>query len=343
MWRDSDDGMRPYIYNSGWVEDMTIIKGGNILTRTIVATAISTRTLLASNISTGTLTGDEISATAQIVAGTGNNVGVLSGSDATYRIWAGHATAGSAPFKVTQAGLVGASAGNIAGWTISAASLSSNSATLAAAGYLTLGTGDNLVKLDATDSVYRIWVGDAIPADAPFSVEKDGTMHANIGTFAGDLTGANMDLSGSLDVSGSISVADIVIDSNGITSTTTQEGRSTNLFNGRLVVSSATLEAQTIYDAALIQTVYTAGAANHSLTMSAALPRIALGDGTYTTLIYGNVTTSQIGSHLDVQGNLYHSGSNAGFYSKAPIAKQTGVAVTAAGIHAALTNLGLIS
>lgn len=34
---------------------------------------------------------------------------------------------------------------------------------------------------------------------------------------------------------------------------------------------------------------------------------------------------------------------NVGFYGTAPIAKQTGVAVTAAGVHAALVNLGLIA
>jgi hypothetical protein len=32
-----------------------------------------------------------------------------------------------------------------------------------------------------------------------------------------------------------------------------------------------------------------------------------------------------------------------GFYGKDPIAKQTGVAVTAAGVHAALVALGLIA
>jgi len=41
-----------------------------------------------------------------IVVGTGNNVGVISGADATYRIWAGNATAASAPFRVTQAGVL---------------------------------------------------------------------------------------------------------------------------------------------------------------------------------------------------------------------------------------------
>lgn len=45
---------------------------------------------------------------------------------------------------------------------------------------------------------------------------------------------------------------------------------------------------------------------------------------------------------LDVDTPLYAQG-NVGFYGTTPIAKQTGVAVTAAGIHAALVALGLIS
>ena len=46
---------------------------------------------------------------------------------------------------------------------------------------------------------------------------------------------------------------------------------------------------------------------------------------------------------IQIEGDLNHDGSNVGFYATAPIAKQTGVAVTAAGIHAALVNLGLIA
>ena len=46
---------------------------------------------------------------------------------------------------------------------------------------------------------------------------------------------------------------------------------------------------------------------------------------------------------LEIDGDLNHDGSNVGFYGTAPVAKQTGVAVTAAAIHAALVNLGLIA
>jgi len=46
---------------------------------------------------------------------------------------------------------------------------------------------------------------------------------------------------------------------------------------------------------------------------------------------------------IELNGALNHDGSTVGFYGTAPVAKQTGVAVSAAGIHAALVALGLIS
>lgn len=44
-----------------------------------------------------------------------------------------------------------------------------------------------------------------------------------------------------------------------------------------------------------------------------------------------------------LKGPFEHRGDKVGFYGTTAIAKQTGVAVSAAGIHAALVNLGLIS
>ncbi|KKM11738.1 hypothetical protein LCGC14_1720670 [marine sediment metagenome] len=46
---------------------------------------------------------------------------------------------------------------------------------------------------------------------------------------------------------------------------------------------------------------------------------------------------------MKITGDLDHDGSNVGFYAAAPVAQQTGVEVTAAGVHAALVNLGLIT
>lgn len=50
-----------------------------------------------------------------------------------------------------------------------------------------------------------------------------------------------------------------------------------------------------------------------------------------------------IDGEVEIGGNLNHDGSGVGFYATAPVAKQTGVAVSAAAIHAALVNLGLIA
>lgn len=48
------------------------------------------------------------------------------------------------------------------------------------------GDADDVVKISGGDSTYRIWVGDATAADAPFSVKKDGTVYMSKGKSAGD-------------------------------------------------------------------------------------------------------------------------------------------------------------
>ncbi len=77
----------------------------------ITAVAVVAKYIIAINevrtahLKAGTITGDKISSTTTITAGTGNDVGVLDGADGTYRIYAGHATPASAPFRVTKAGV----------------------------------------------------------------------------------------------------------------------------------------------------------------------------------------------------------------------------------------------
>lgn len=60
---------------------------------------------------------------------------------------------------------------------------------------------------------------------------------------------------------------------------------------------------------------------------------------TGATALRGSVTAAGV---FDWLGNV-KVGGNVGFYGTAPVAKPTGVAVTAAGIHAALVTLGLIA
>lgn len=59
--------------------------------------------------------------------------------------------------------------------------------------------------------------------------------------------------------------------------------------------------------------------------------------------VLGTTAKFRVGTEIEIDGALNHDGTEVGFYGTAPIAKQTGVAVTAAGIHAALVSLGLIA
>lgn len=75
--------------------------------------------------------------------------------------------------------------GTIGGWTINATTLTGGSATLDSAGVLTLGTTNDVVVASASDATYRLWVGNAAAASAPFSVTKAGAVSASNITITG--------------------------------------------------------------------------------------------------------------------------------------------------------------
>ncbi len=134
-----------------------------------------------------TLTGGSVSLsnTGVITVGTVNDVAILSSADATYRLWAGHATAASAPFSVTKAGAILASSGTVGGWTLGASTLVGGNVTLSNTGVITVGTSNDVAILSSADATYRLWVGNATAASAPFSVTKAGVLYAISGTIAG--------------------------------------------------------------------------------------------------------------------------------------------------------------
>ena len=95
---------------------------------------------------------------------TGNKVGLAkTTNDADIAIWAGHATAGSAPFRVNQKGELTSTSGTIGGFTISDTSLTGNKVGLA--------------KTTADDHI-AIWAGNATKASANFRVTQGGELTA---------------------------------------------------------------------------------------------------------------------------------------------------------------------
>lgn len=128
-------------------------------------------------------------------AGTGDNYVALStGSTA---IWAGNATASSAPFQVTQAGkltatnatitgTITANTGKIGGangWTIEENKITSGNVTLYS------GT-DEAYKYGTSTDYYRIWAGSTKtnPSGAKFYVTNSGVMKATSADITGTIT-----------------------------------------------------------------------------------------------------------------------------------------------------------
>jgi hypothetical protein len=118
----------------------------------------------------------------KITAGTGNNVGVLDGADGTYRIYAGNATPASAPFRVTQSGVVTATNATITG------NITANSGTIG-------GFSINSTELTAGSDTTRmhigpdkIFMGGVTSASAPFSVTNAGALVASNATITGAIT-----------------------------------------------------------------------------------------------------------------------------------------------------------
>jgi len=90
LYKKNSSGVGEWVAPTDFI-DGDLLVNGTINTDQIAANAV---------------TGTKISSSTTITAGSGNNVGVLDGAHASYRIYAGHATAASAPFRVKQDGTV---------------------------------------------------------------------------------------------------------------------------------------------------------------------------------------------------------------------------------------------
>ena len=89
------------------------------------------------------ISGGVIQTGTAITVGTGDNVAILSGADTTYRLWAGNATASSAPFAVTQTGILSATGAIIDG-NITANSLDVENATVTGTFVAPIGWSNNI-------------------------------------------------------------------------------------------------------------------------------------------------------------------------------------------------------
>lgn len=197
--QNSDDEKDALFQAFGTNNQSILITADVIAANTITGNEIAVNSVNANVIEAGTIIGDYISASAVIVAGEDNNIGVLDGADATYRIYAGHATPASAPFRVTQAGAVSCS--NI---TITGGSLNINDVfTVSAAG--------------ATVCSNLTITGGSLNINDACTISAAGVLVATGADITGAITATSGDL-GSLNISGTLAMgaaAEILYQSGG--------------------------------------------------------------------------------------------------------------------------------
>jgi len=186
----------------------------NVIEATTAAVTINADFINAGAINIGSLDSNALTATnfsvtnaGVVTAGSGNNVAVISPTDAVYRLWLGHSTGSAAPFSVTSTGSISATSGSVGGWTLSSTSLTGGSTTITNTGNITLGTGENVARLSSSDAAYRLWLGGSTASTAPFRVTSTGsftatdanitgTVTANSGSFTGTISTSNITATG---------------------------------------------------------------------------------------------------------------------------------------------------
>jgi len=165
---------------------------------TINADFINAGSINISGLDANALTATNFSVTnaGVMTAGSGNNVAVISPTDATYRLWLGHSTGAAAPFSVTSTGAISATSGAVGGWTLSSTSLTGGNTIISSAGDITLGTGSNVARLSSTDPAYRLWLGGSTASTAPFRVTSTGSFTATDANITGAVSASSGQIGG---------------------------------------------------------------------------------------------------------------------------------------------------
>lgn len=137
-----------------------------------------------------------------------SNSGTVGMSSGATPFWAGGATpnatfvvTSSGSLRATNANITGtitATAGLIGGWTINSSTITGGNTTLNPTGDITLGTANNVARLSSSDATYRLWIGNATAASAPFSVTQAGALVATNATITGNITATSGSFTGSI-------------------------------------------------------------------------------------------------------------------------------------------------
>lgn len=153
----------------------------------------------------GTFTGNILMATsnASIYNGTINAAGNLTGNGFALNSSGLKVASGTNSVTIDAVnGRIIANAGTIGGWSLTDSLLNQNNARLSSTGYIELGGADtdNIIRIDANDPTYRVWIGRNSSSTAPFKVTKEGVLYASGAVISG-----NSQFSGTISVGSALS------------------------------------------------------------------------------------------------------------------------------------------
>jgi hypothetical protein len=247
----------------------------------------------------------------------------------TQGIYLGHADFSSAPFRVSAAGAIRSTSGEIAGWTIGANTLSKNNVTLDSSGAISVGTGNTIFKADPNG----IYVGNATFASAPFRVTQAGNLtatSANIGGWTVDsnsiftgtktATGSYTSTAGHITIGsdGHISSKEFRIDADGnalfagdISAATGTFGSSISIGSGNSIFKANSTEGIYLGNASFASAPFSVTQAGVLKAVSGEIAGWTLGN---TTLSKNNVTLDSSGAISVGTGNTIFKADSNGIY-----------------------------
>jgi len=246
------------------------------------------------NATGGSFSGDVQISTGSLYAGTQPNTGarVRLNSAGLFA----YDTNNNQTVAITQAdGKLDAKQGYIAGWTINVPSgqtygtISRNGTIFDSNGNITLGditgTLPSIVRLSATDSTYRLWVGSQSASAAAFKVDLNGKLYAT-----GAVIDGNASIAGTVTIGGT--TASTVV-TNASTAVSTANSASTAAQQAATDANTAKVSAaaaKAIADAALPSTSFNRDAIVNSINSSV----------TTTTINGGKITTGTVSAQAVV-------------------------------------------
>lgn len=277
----------------------------------IVAASLSVSTLSAiaadlGTITAGTVTGATIRTSASNPRAEMNTSGFASyDSGGTQRVNLANTGSGwlgaSNVITWTTGGTV-----TISGWTASSSSFTGGSVTLDSGGDITVGSGNNVVRLSTTDASNRFWIGHATSTSAPFRVTSSGAVTI-VGTSAFTIESATSGSRVSLSAANGLRIynagtlrGELAADGTGFLGST--DGTSANAAISWTTAGTATINATRITAGSL--TFGSGGTVNTTGTVAGTLGSINLANLTVT----GTITLGSGGKIVDADGSEWAQG-----------------------------------